>query len=318
MTVVDVSGAEAKVYLERLLANDVAKLKQPGKALYSAMCREDGGIIDDLIVYKMCDQTGKDWYRLVVNCGTREKDLAWIDKQSKKFDVNIAEQPQLAMIAVQGPEAIKTVAGILGDEGAALVTSLTQFQGKFYHKSDEWFIARTGYTGEEGLEIMLPNAIVAHFWQQLLDSGVTPCGLGARDTLRLEAGMNLYGSDMDETVTPAQSAMSWSVALDRDDRDFIGKAAIVAEQEKGASSKLVGLVLEGRGVLRAHQTVIVAGLSDGEVTSGTFSPTLGYSVALARVPKTIGDHCEVEIRKKRHSVKVVRPPFVRNGKRVFK
>ncbi|MBL4795536.1 MAG: glycine cleavage system aminomethyltransferase GcvT, partial [Pseudomonadales bacterium] len=303
-----------------LLANDVDKLKLPGKALYSAMLREDGGIIDDLIVYNMVENDGAAWYRMVVNCGTREKDLAWIEKQSADFTVDITERPEIGIIAVQGPKAIKAVATILGVDGAALVESLQQFQGKIFinkELGEEWFIARTGYTGEDGLEIMLPSSVSPQFWQQLLDANVEPCGLGARDTLRLEAGMNLYSSDMDETVTPAQSAMNWTVVLDND-RNFIGKEALVAEKEKGAVTKLVGLVLETRGVLRGHQKVIVEGVGEGEITSGTFSPTLGYSVALARVPMATGDSCEVEIRKKRHSVKVVRPPFVRNGERVFK
>ncbi|MBV1881663.1 MAG: glycine cleavage system aminomethyltransferase GcvT [Pseudomonadales bacterium] len=318
MTVVDVLGPGAREYLRRLLANDVDKLKQAGKALYTAMCQEDGGILDDLIVYRMIDGLGQDWYRLVVNCGTREKDLAWIEKQSKNFDVQIAERPQLAMIAIQGPKAIETVVRVLRKAESARVESLSQFEGQFLQKSGEWFVARTGYTGEDGLEIMLPNTDATHFWQQLLDADVIPCGLGARDTLRLEAGMNLYGSDMDESVSPAESAMNWTVVLDKEDREFIGQSALKAEKENGANRQLVGLVLEERGVLRAHQSVLVDGVMTGEVTSGTFSPTLGYSIALARVVKPVGHHCEVEIRKKRHTVKVVRPPFVRNGVKVFK
>lgn len=307
MTVVDVLGAESREYLRYLLANDVDKLKDTGKALYSGMLDEQGGVIDDLIAYRMPSD-----YRLVVNCGTREKDLAWMNKQAANFDVQLVERSELAMIAIQGPEAIEKIK-LASVENAALIDSLKVFQGL---EAGAWMFCRTGYTGEDGLEVMVPNEAVADFWKALVDAGVKPCGLGARDTLRLEAGMNLYGADMDESVTPLQSGMGWTVSLS-DDRDFIGKAALVKQKAEGVPDKLVGLVLEQRGILRGHQKVLVDGVGEGEITSGTFSPTLGYSVALARVPAATGESCAVDMRGKQVPVRVVRPPFVRNGKKVF-
>lgn len=307
MTIVDVQGKDSRDYLRYLLANDVDKLQETGKALYSGMLDEKGGVIDDLIAYRM----PKD-YRLVVNCGTREKDLAWMNKQAEKFDVELIERPELAMVAIQGPEAIQNIKQASPDN-AELIDSLKVFQGL---EAGDWMFCRTGYTGEDGLEVMVPSDAVADFWKALVEAGVKPCGLGARDTLRLEAGMNLYGSDMDESVTPLQSAMGWTVSFS-EDRDFIGKAALLAQKEQGVSSKLVGLVLEQRGVLRGHQKVIVEGVGEGEITSGSFSPTLGFSVALARVPAATGDSCAVDMRGKQVPVRVVRPPFVRNGKKVF-
>jgi aminomethyltransferase len=308
MTVVDVTGADAKAYLQYLLANDVAKIDSPlGKALYSGMLNPDGGVIDDLIVYKM-----DGWYRTVVNCGTREKDLAWMTKIAADFDVQLQERDDLGMIAIQGPNAIALAKTVVSNERAALIDSLKVFQGL---EADGWFIARTGYTGEDGLEIMLPNTAAADFWQALANAGVAPCGLGARDTLRLEAGMNLYGHEMDDAVSPLIANMGWTIAWEPSARDFIGRAAIAAEKAAGVTQKLVGLVLRERGVLRAEQLVSVAGSDEkGVVTSGTFSPSLGYSIALARVPAAVGSHCEVEMRGKQVTVEVVAPNFVRHGK----
>jgi len=313
MTIVDVRGPDATAYLQKLLANDVAKLKESGKALYSGMLNNEGGVIDDLIVYKM-----DGWYRTVVNCSTREKDLEWMSRQSKGFEVSLTERPELAMVAVQGPQAIERVKQV--EPGAAeLIDGLNIFQGK---GKGEWFFARTGYTGEDGLEIMVPEAEVAAFWQQLLDAGVAPAGLGARDTLRLEAGMNLYGNDMDETISPLQAGMGWTIAWEPAERDFIGRAALEAEKAARAANpqqalKLVGLVLETRGVMRSHQKVVVEGIGEGEVTSGTFSPSLEYSIAMARVPVGTTDKCLVEMRGKLVPARVVKLPFVRNGKQQF-
>ncbi len=308
MTIVDIQGTEAKAYLQKLLANDVSRIESiPGKALYSAMLNEEGGVIDDLIVYNM-----EGWFRTVVNCGTREKDLAWMNEQAASFDVTITERQDLSIIAVQGPNAITKASAALASEQAAVVPELSVFQGA---SAGDWFIARTGYTGEDGLEIMVPNAEAEGFWSALSEQGVAPCGLAARDTLRLEAGMNLYGNDMDDSVSPLAANMGWTIAWEPKDRDFIGRAALTQQKADGISEKLVGLVLESKGVLRAHQKVIVEGLEQtGEITSGTFSPTLGYSVALARVPAGIGEHCLVEMRNKQIPVKVVKPCFVRNGK----
>lgn len=311
MTVVDVTGTDAKAYLQYLLANDVAKIDAlVGKALYSGMLNPEGGVIDDLIVYNM-----DGWYRTVVNCGTREKDLAWMNKIAADFNVTLKERDDLAMIAIQGPNAITLTKTVVSATSAAIIDSLSVFQGLV---SGEWFIARTGYTGEDGLEIMLPNSDAVAFWQALADAGVAPCGLGARDTLRLEAGMNLYGHEMDDGVSPLVANMGWTIAWQPSERNFIGRQAIASEKAVGVNQKLVGLVLRERGVLRAEQIVSVEGSEQkGVITSGTFSPTLGYSIALARVPATVGSHCEVDMRGKQVKVEVVTPNFVRHGKAVF-
>ncbi|MGB3621154.1 MAG: glycine cleavage system aminomethyltransferase GcvT [Ketobacter sp.] len=309
MTVVDVTGAQSQAYLQNLLANNVAKLKATGKALYSAMLDPDGGVIDDLIVYNM-----NGWYRLVVNCATREKDLSWMQQQATDFDVALQERPDFAMIAVQGPNAIPKAAAVLGSPKADVINTLSVFEGQ---PSEDWFIARTGYTGEDGLEIMLPEGQAADFWQQLIAGGVVPCGLGARDTLRLEAGMNLYGSDMDEGVSPLAAGMGWTIAWQPEERNFIGRASLQQLKNDGVAMKQVGLVMETRGVLRGHQKVLIENVGEGEITSGTFSPTLGYSIALARVPAGTAATAQVEIRGRLHDVRVVKPPFVRNGKKVF-
>lgn len=306
MCVVDVSGSQAKAFLQRLLANDVARLENPGKALYSAMLNEQGGVIDDLIVYLT-----EGGYRLVLNAGTRDKDLAWMHAQAGDFDVQLRERRDLAMLAIQGPKARARVCELLSQARAALIHELKPFQGL---PEGDWFIARTGYTGEDGLEIVLPVTEVVSFLNDLVGAGISPIGLGARDTLRLEAGMNLYGQDMDEQVSPLAANMAWTIAWEPAERDFIGRTALQAQRAVGCSSKLVGLVLEERGVLRAHQVVRVEGIGDGEITSGSFSPTLNKSIALARVPAATGDRAEVEIRGKWYPVRVVRPGFVRNGK----
>ncbi|WP_333796958.1 glycine cleavage system aminomethyltransferase GcvT [Rheinheimera sp.] len=308
MTIVDLNGTRTREFLRYLLANDVAKLTVPGKALYTGMLNEAGGVIDDLIVYFLSE----DYFRLVVNSATREKDLAWINAQAKAFDVKVTERPEFAMIAVQGPNAKAKVATLLNDSQKAAVAGMKPFFGV---QAGELFIATTGYTGEDGYEIALPNELAADFWQKLLDAGVKPAGLGARDTLRLEAGMNLYGQDMDETVSPLAANMGWTIAWEPADRNFIGRAALEKQRAEG-TFKLVGLVMEQKGVLRHGQKVVVAG-GEGEITSGTFSPTLGYSIAMARVPATVGETAEVDIRGKLVPVKVVKPSFVRMGKKVI-
>jgi aminomethyltransferase len=308
MTIVDLKGANTRAFLRFLLANDVAKLTVPGKALYTGMLNEAGGVIDDLIVYFQSE----DFFRLVVNSATREKDLAWISKQAAAFAVTVTERPEFAMIAVQGPHAKAKVATVLTAEQQAAVAGMKPFFGV---QAGELFIATTGYTGEDGYEISVPADQAADFWQKLLDAGVRPAGLGARDTLRLEAGMNLYGQDMDETVSPLAANMGWTIAWEPSDRQFIGRSAL--EQHKAAGTmQLVGLVMEQKGVLRHGQRVVVDG-GEGEITSGTFSPTLGYSIAMARVPASVGATAQVDIRGKLVDVKVVKPCFVRNGKKVI-
>jgi len=308
MTVVDVKGDDAKAYLQYLLANDVSKIEAiPGKALYSGMLNPEGGVIDDLIVYNMSG-----WFRTVVNCGTREKDLAWMNKIAADFKVELIERDDLAMVAIQGPKAIELTKTVVSPARATVIDSLKIFQGL---PEGEWFIARTGYTGEDGLEIMLPNAEVEAFWNALNKAGVPACGLAARDTLRLEAGMNLYGHEMDDSVSPLAANMGWTIAWTPAERNFIGRSVIEAEKNTGPPFKLVGLVLRERGVMRAEQVVSIADSEQkGVITSGTFSPTLGYSIALARVPVSVGSQCHVDMRGKQILVDVVAPNFVRNGK----
>lgn len=307
MTVVDLHGAGVRLYLQRLLANDVARLKQSGKALYSCMLREDGGVIDDLIVYFLRD----DFFRVVVNAATRVKDLDWMRRQLAGFDVTLTERDDLAMIAVQGPAARAKVHSVIGAAATALAEPLKPF---FAVASGELFIARTGYTGEDGYEIMVPAAQAPALWRDLQAAGVRPCGLGARDSLRLEAGMNLYGSDMDETTSPLESGLDWTVAWEPAERNFIGRAVLDAQRPRKDLQRFVGLVLLDRGVLRSHQPVLVNGTLVGETTSGGFSPTMNNSIALARVAADIGDRCEVEVRGKMLACRVVKPPFVRNGR----
>lgn len=309
MGIVDLKGKDATAYLRRLLANNVDRLIE-GKALYTCMLNEAGGVIDDLIVYK----TTPDSYRLVINAGTREKDIVWMKKQGQSFDINLRERTDLAMLAVQGPEVKDKIAELLGMAQAESIKNLKPFT---FAIVGEWFVARTGYTGEDGYEIILPNHAAEKLWLQLLDLGIKPCGLGARDTLRLEAGLNLYGSDMDESVTPLESNLAWTVVLDPKERMFIGREALEAQVQQGIKHRLVGLVLEGPGVIRNHQKVIVKNDGEGEVTSGGYSPTLEKSIALARVPAEIGTECFVEIRNKQIPAQVVKPPFVRHGKKVF-
>jgi aminomethyltransferase len=306
MCVVDLRGDRARDFLRRLLANDVAKLTRPGKALYSCMLRDHGGVIDDLIVYYMDDR----WFRMVVNAGTREKDVAWLREQAGSDGVAVEPRVDLAMIAVQGPNARAKAAAAIEPAVAERAMQLGPFFGL---EAGELFIARTGYTGEDGWELTMPSGDAARYWQQLRDAGVRPCGLGARDTLRLEAGMNLYGNDMDETTSPLESGLGWTVAWEPQERDFIGRAALAAQKARGATRKFVGLLVEERAVLRTHQKVIVPAVGEGEVTSGTFSPTLQRSIGFARVPAQTGDRCEVEIRGKLVPARIVRPPFVRNG-----
>ncbi|KAG1682847.1 Aminomethyltransferase [Nymphon striatum] len=264
-------------------------LKDQGKALYSGMLNHDAGVIDDLIVYYLADG----FYRMVVNAATRKKDVRWILEQVEGFELDITEREDLAMIAVQGPNARDKAISMLGGEAGNKAGELKPFFGTHI---DGIFVARTGYTGEDGFEIMIPNDMAAELWDKLLAVGVQPIGLGARDTLRLEAGMNLYGTDMDETVSPLAAGMGWTIAWDsvegesEEKREFIGRPALEKEKAEGSKQKLVGLVLEDKGVLRGHQKVITES-GEGEVTSGSFSPTLGVAIALARIPADAKDSC---------------------------
>jgi len=305
MLPVDLAGADARAFLRYALANNVDKLAQKGKALYSCLLRHEGGVLDDLIVYFMRE----DWFRLVVNAATADKDVAWLRALLVERAPGLSLEPRrdLAMIAVQGPRARERVWQALPGSRAVSEALKPFFATEF----GEYFIGRTGYTGEDGFEIMLPATRAASLWGALAAAGVRPCGLGARDTLRLEAGMNLYGQDMTEKENPLESGLAWTVEL-ASGRDFVGRTALVAAPPTRA---LVGLLLVDKGgVLRSHQKVVTTN-GDGEITSGTFSPTLGKSIALARVPMGVlpGDTVAVEIRDRKLNARVVKPPFVRNG-----
>ncbi len=303
MLIVDIGGDDAQPYLRRLLANDVAKLRKPGKALYSCLLNEAGGVLDDLIVYSR----GNARFRVVLNAGTAERDCMWLEKQRGAARVQIEPRRDLAMLAVQGPHAReKTWMAVSWLRPAS--EALAYFEAA---ETDDCFIARTGYTGEDGFEIVLPHERAVETWRALLAQGVRPAGLGARDTLRLEAGMNLYGQDMDEAVTPAESGLAWTVSLG-EARDFIGRRALEASN---ATRQLLGLVLIDKGIMRGHQKVRCAS-GGGEITSGGFSPTLNRSIALARVPRAVdpNESVEVEVRGNWLRAKAVKPPFVRHGR----
>jgi aminomethyltransferase len=312
MCVIDVRGPRVREFFSKLIANDVAKLTQSGKALYSCMLNEQGGVIDDLIVYFL----NESWFRVVVNAGTRDKDLAWMRGIAPQFGVELTERADLAMLAVQGPNARAKVAELLPAEHRDAALALDVFFGRDLSMKEggPWFVARTGYTGEDGFEIMLPAGEAARVWRTLNEHGVKSAGLGARDTLRLEAAMNLYGNDMDETQNPLESGLSWTVSFENPARDFIGRKALETLKAAGTQKKFVALLLEDRGVLRGHQKVIVAGAGEGEITSGTFSPTMEKSIALARVPRATGSVVQVDVRGKLLNARVVKAPFVRHGK----
>ncbi|MBI4356889.1 MAG: glycine cleavage system aminomethyltransferase GcvT [Gammaproteobacteria bacterium] len=310
MTVVDLHQKDAQSFLRRVLANDVARLVHPGDALYTCMLNARGGVQDDLIVYWRGDSN----YRLILNASTRDKDLAHLRAEAVPFQVVIEERQDLAMIAIQGPHARAKTLSVFPHSLQESAKELARF------KSGEWqdfFVARTGYTGEDGFEILLPRKEAPFFWDKLKAVGVFPCGLGARDTLRLEAGMNLYGNDMDESVTPLVSNLEWTVAFVPLARDFIGRKALMQQKEQGVSQKMVGVVLKTPGVLRSHQTILMDGKEAGMTTSGTFSPTLKRGIALARVSTEVGATCQVVMRNTQADALVITPPFVRNGKQTF-
>lgn len=303
LAVVEVEGREALEFLRRLLANDVAKLIRAGRMLYTCMLNEEGGVIDDLLVCAVDNYR----YRLVLNAGTRERDLSWIGRHAPAFSATVRERDDLAMIALQGPDSLSIAEKHL----IAGVSDLKPFSAQW---AGELFISRTGYTGEEGFEIILPKRQAPDLWERLHRDDVRPCGIGARDTLRLEAGMRLYGADMDESVTPLECGLEWSVAWKPEARDFIGREALLRQKSLGPLPRFVGVVLEEPGVLRSRQKVIVEGAGEGMITSGGFSPTLQRSIGLARVPASTGSSCKVEIRGGLKRAAVVKPCFVRHGK----
>ncbi len=319
MTVVDLHGARVREFLRKLVANSVDKLQKPGKALYACMLNASGGVIDDLIIYLMPNEDGAgDFFRIVVNAATHDKDMAWITEQAKPFAIDVCERTDLAMIAVQGPAARDKVLGLVVEADRVRLGKLGKFAALEVKANDgaSLFVARTGYTGEDGFEVIVPEDKAVALWDALLAAAVKPAGLGARDTLRLEAGMNLYGQDMDETVSPFEAALAWTVALD-EGRDFIGRDVLQQQKAAGPTRQMIGLVMDDKGVLRHGQTVLT-GNGDGEILSGTFAPTLGKAIAFARVPTgadpmEAGTVLHVDIRGKQVPVRVVKFPFVRDG-----
>lgn len=310
MLAVDISGENAIDFLSFLLANNPQRLI-PGKALYSCMLNNAGGILDDLIIY----QLSKQLYRIVINAGNRQSDLDWMKTQAKQFtSISIVERYDLAIIAIQGPHALSKANKAFNESQQSLIKDLKPFHCV---EQDNWCIARTGYTGEDGLEVILPNKDAENFWQRLIELGNKPCGLGARDTLRLEAGFNLHGSDMDTTTTPLESNLTWTIAWDPIDRDFIGRQALIAQQEK-LSRKLIGLVLEEKGRILRNQQKIITPQGEGEITSGSYSPTLGSSIAFGRIPYTYSEqYCDVIMGTKQYQARIIKPPFIRKGKKTF-
>lgn len=310
MTVSDITGTDTLAYLKKILANDIGKItEQSGKALYSCMLNEDGGVIDDLIVYYLNDEH----CRLVTNAGTNTKDIAWLNQQAQNFTVTVTERPELALIAVQGPNAISQCCALFDDDLVQTINELKRFQGAFLKTDSSQFVGRTGYTGEDGIELIVTADYALTLWEELISADVQACGLGARDTLRLEAGMSLYGNDLDEQHTPMESGLAWTVKLD-DERDFIGKAAC----SQPPKNSMIGLVLLDKGVLRGHQKVHFEDAEIGEITSGTFSPTLEKSIAIARIENSagleIGQQVQIAVRNKFLNAQVVNYPFVKNGK----
>lgn len=314
MAAVDVLGENANSFLEYALANNINKLAD-GQALYSCMLNESGGVIDDLIVYRF----GKS-YRLVINASTAANDLMHLQTVANKFPGTqlVPRRPDLpgaqdscGMIAVQGPQALALIGKTIPELNQACQTLKVFFAEKVNTSFGEIMMGRTGYTGEDGAELLIPIQSTVAVWNALLKAGARPAGLGARDTLRLEAGMNLYGQDMNEQTSPKDVGLSWTLDL-KSARDFIGKHALMSSPQQYV---YLGLVLQDKGVLRSHQ-VVKTSLGDGEITSGTYSPSMQQSIALAKLPVGIqvNDSVKVVIRDKELSATVVKPPFVRHGK----
>ncbi len=306
MCITDIGGADAEPFLRRLLSNDVARLAHPGAGHYSALLTAEGGVIDDLIVYRM-----EDGYRLITNAFTRDTVQPWLQQQATGYQVDIRLRTDLAHFAIQGPATLDSLASLFNSSRALLIRNLPPYQGQ---TDGSWFLSRTGYTGEDGIEVILPADEALDFFNEIIGAGIGPVGLGARDTLRLEAGFTLYGNDMNPQVSPYSANMHHVVALEPADRDFIGRQAMEQQVNDPALDKLVGLVLEERGVLRHGQPVRIEGVGEGTITSGSFSPTLGKAIALARVPANTAERGEVEIRGRWFPVRIVSPRFVRHGK----
>ncbi|MEO5364383.1 MAG: glycine cleavage system aminomethyltransferase GcvT [Magnetococcus sp. DMHC-8] len=313
MGVIDLTGARVDALLRFLLSNDVARIPEPGQAQYGLMLNSTGGVSDDLIAYRL----GRDRFFLVVNAATREKELAWIRIHASSYGVRVADRRDMMILAVQGPKAAAQVRLALPDGMGSRAIELKPFH---FLEDNGWRIARTGYTGEDGFELIVPEENGVTLWESLLRFGVLPVGLGARDTLRLEAGMPLYGHEMDGRTSPLECGLGWAIAWEPLDRDFIGRQALEPLWGQPLPRKRVGLILQDRGVLRDQQTILREGKPVGRITSGGYSPTLEKGIALARVAGdvAVGSILQVDMRGRSVNVQVVRPPFVRMGKPVFR
>ena len=300
MSIFDLSGSEQEEFLKYLLPNDVNKIKNSGRALYSPLLNNDGGILDDLIVYNLGTH-----YRIISNCATRSQNHDWFLKQSKNYDVKIKLISDLSIVAIQGPNSEY----ILDKIGIYNLNTMSDFDVKIYNSS---MIAKTGYTGEEGFEVVIDNSDVESFWMDLLGAGASPIGLGARDTLRLEAGLNLYGSDMDINNNPYESNLAWTIDLIDKNRDFIGKIAL-EDIKKDTYKELKGIILRDKGILRSHQ-LVEHKAGNGEILSGSYSPSFGFSIAFARLDKGHNGEGRVKIRNNEFKVEIVSLPFIRKGK----
>ncbi len=301
-------GPDVIAQLQQLVPSDLSRLIA-GKAQYTVLLNEQGGIIDDLIVYHQGRSQAVETITLIVNAGTTEKDRKWIQSHlSDTVQLQDLSREQ-ALIAVQGPTATSTLQQLCPHENLQAIARYGHHTGKVLGHTA--FLARTGYTGEDGFEVMVAATAAEEVWQQLMNLGVTACGLGARDTLRLEASMALYGQDIKDDISPIEAGLSWLVHLEKAE-DFIGRSVLEAQKAAGSSRRLVGLVLEGRNIARHDYPILKGEKEVGIVTSGTFSPTLGYPVALGYVPaelSKVGQRVEVAIRNKRFPATVVKRPF---------
>ena len=308
MKVISITGNDTIKFIRYLVANDIAKLS-PGKAMYTCMLNHKGGIIDDLIIYYFNNRH----INLIVNAACADKDIKWMTTTAESFDVTINIQDTKSILAVQGPNAISLASKILPEEYSHVLSTLKPFETSLYNTD---FIARTGYTGEYGFEIVVQPATAIQIWEQAIHEGITPCGLAARDTLRVEAGLNLYGQDMDETTSPLISNLKWTVSLDDTDRDFIGKQAILKEIECGVKFKLTGVSMTTPGMLRNHQQITFQDGTTGTITSGSFSPILKHAVGMARVPIKAPEYGQVMQRKQSTEIKLSPLPFIKKIKTV--
>lgn len=300
---VRVKGQDAYKYVSHIFVNDVTGAPD-GQIFYGMMCYENGGVVDDLLVYKVNDNE----YFLVINASNIDKDVAWIMKNAEGFDVEITdESPIYGEVAVQGPEAEETVEKVLGIP----VKDIPFYNFKtFPIDGEEVIVSRTGYTGEDGFEIYGSHDYIRRVWDKLMDAGVQPCGLGCRDTLRFEVGLPLYGDELADDITPLEASLSMFVKLDKP--EFIGKEALAAQKAEGVKRRIVGIELEGNAIPRHGYPVEVNGEKVGEITTGYRSISTGKSVAMAMIDKPydkMGTEVEVRIRKKTFPAKVVKKRF---------